>query len=188
MEVEMLSFYGILQAMNLSGKLYLMAELTATPQNGRRTAPPRIDLNPMVDLAFLLLTFFIFNTTLSKPTAMTTLLPADSKDSTFVARSGAVSLIVGETEILFYTGNEMASAEKIAYTEPAMLRTRLLNIQQQLMRSDGTDDKLFVMIKPTDKASFGNVVNLLDEMKICSMKRYTLADLSAEEAGLIAGL
>ena len=165
-----------------------MAEITATPQNGRRTAPPRIDLTPMVDLAFLLLTFFIFNTTLTRPTAMTTLLPADNKDSTKIPRSGAISLIAGEKEILFYTGDEIAAGKKIGYNTPEVLRKNLLMVQKHLLRTEGNDDKLFVMIKPTSKAAFGNVVNLLDEMKICSMKRYTLTDLSQEEAHLFTGL
>jgi biopolymer transport protein ExbD len=165
-----------------------MAEITATPQNGRRTAPPRIDLTPMVDLAFLLLTFFIFNTTLTRPTAMTTLLPADSEDSTNIARSGAISLVAGENGILFYTGDEVSSGKQIDYNTPEVLRANLLMIQQNLLRTDGNDDKLFVMIKPTSKAAFGNVVNLLDEMKICSMKRYTLTDLSQEEALLFSAL
>jgi len=165
-----------------------MAEITATPQNGRRTAPPRIDLTPMVDLAFLLLTFFIFNTTLTQPTAMTTLLPADSEDSIHIARSGAISLVAGEKGILFYTGDEVSSGKQIDYNTPEVLRANLLLIQQNLQRTHGNDDKLFVMIKPTSNAAFGNVVNLLDEMKICNMKRYTLTDLSQEEALLFSAL
>ncbi len=163
-----------------------MAEISAP--NGKRTLPPRIDLTPMVDLAFLLITFFIFNTTLTNPTAMTTLLPADSTDSTQVAQSGAVNLIAGENGILLYTGDRIHEGKKLDYRAPELLRTHLLSIQQNLLRREGNDDKLFVMIKPTGKAEFGNVVNLLDEMKICSMKRYTLTDLSAEEAALFAGL
>lgn len=165
-----------------------MAEITATPQNGRRTAPPRIDLTPMVDLAFLLLTFFIFNTTLSRPVAFTALLPADSTDSTHIARTGAVTLVAGEKGILFYPGNDFSAGVPVDYKTPELLRAKLLSVQQNLLRHEGNDDKLFVMIKPTSKAAFGNVVNLLDEMKICSIKRYTLTDLSWEEAGLFAGL
>jgi len=165
-----------------------MAEITGTPQNGRRTAPPRIDLTPMVDLAFLLLTFFIFNTTLTQPTAMNILLPADSKDSTNIPISGAVSLVAGESGILLYVGNNMTEGKKIEYNNPEVLRANLLIIQQNLLHTEGNDDKLFVMIKPTSNAAFGNVVSLLDEMKICSMKRYTLTDLSIEEALLFAAL
>lgn len=165
-----------------------MAELTVSPPKGRRTPPPRIDLTPMVDLAFLLLTFFIFNTTMTRPAAMTTLLPADSKDSSAIARSGAVSLIAGANGILFYTGNDLQSGITIDYNTPDVLRKNLLLLRQQLLRQSGHDDKLFVMIKPTTRASFGSVVNLLDEMTICQMKRYTLTDLLPEEERLTAGL
>ncbi len=92
-----------------------MSELTVQPQNGKsRLTAPRVDLTPMVDLAFLLITFFLFNTTLTNPTAMTTILPADTKDSSTIAESGAVSIIAGKENMLVYNGSHMEQIQKIS--------------------------------------------------------------------------
>lgn len=76
-----------------------MAEITASSKKSPRLSGPRIDLTPLVDLGFLLITFFVFTATLSNPTAMTTILPADSKDSSKVAESGAVSLVAAADKL-----------------------------------------------------------------------------------------
>ena len=163
-----------------------MAGLTADSVNRSRLATPRIDLTPLVDLGFLLITFFVFTATLSNPTAMTTLLPADSKDSSMVAESGAVSLVVAADKMFFYTGNDIQSAVGIAYGNNNELRKKLIGLQQRFMATEGNDDKLFVLIKPLNNAPFGSIVDLLDEMKICSMKRYTLTDPSAAEIAALS--
>jgi biopolymer transport protein ExbD len=166
-----------------------MSEITTTPSKGKsRLTAPRIDLTPMVDLAFLLITFFIFNSTLTTPSAMTTLLPADSKDSSRVAASGAVTIIAGKENMLVYNGDDMDRIQTINYANTQDLRSTLLSLQKQLISKEGNDDKLFVMIKPTDETAFLHVVDLLDEMKICMIKRYTLTDATAPEISMIAGL
>ncbi|MCU0388635.1 MAG: biopolymer transporter ExbD [Chitinophagaceae bacterium] len=168
-------------------KHFFMAEIVASPQKRSRLMPPRIDLTPLVDLSFLLITFFVFTATLNNPTALTTLLPADTKDSSKVAASGAVSLVAAANEIFFYTGNDVSMAEKLDYSQPTELRKKLISLQQLLIAREGNDDKLFVMIKPSQRASFGSIVDLLDEMKICRIKRFTLTDPSKEELRYLTG-
>jgi biopolymer transport protein ExbD len=159
-----------------------MAEISApSSKMNHRHKVPRVDLTPLVDLGFLLITFFIFTATLSNPTAMTTILPADSTDSSQVAASGAVNIIADEDYLYFYVGQLPENVEKIPYNDPGLLRHKLIALQTKLMQKEGNDDKLFVMIKPANEASFGAVVGLLDEMKICGIKRYTLADLNVLE-------
>jgi biopolymer transport protein ExbD len=164
-----------------------MTEITTTTTKGKRMAThPRIDLTPMVDLAFLLITFFIFTATLSEPTAMTTLLPANSNDSSSVAQSGAVTLIATKDKLLFYQGDNPSQSTELNYTDLLELRVKLITVKQQLIRNHGNDNKLFVMIKPTNQAAFKHIIHLLDEMKICQVKSYTLADMNITETGLFA--
>lgn len=159
-----------------------MADILAgSAHTKHRQKVPSIDLTPLVDLGFLLITFFVFTATLSNPTTMTAILPADSSDSSQVAASGAVSLIVNSSFIQYYVGADPINAERIEINNANRLRQTLIWQQQQLIAIEGNDDKLFVMIKPADDASFGMVVRLLDEMKICGIKRYTLTDLSGLE-------
>ncbi len=163
-----------------------MAEITASSKKSPRLSGPRIDLTPLVDLGFLLITFFVFTATLSNPAAMTTILPADSKDSSKVAESGAVSLVAAADKLYFYTGHHLEGAVSMGFDETDALRKKLIGLQQRLILTEGNEDKLFVMIKPSEKASFGHIVELLDEMKICQMKRYTLADPTADELAALA--
>jgi biopolymer transport protein ExbD len=165
-----------------NSKIMLMAEITApATKKNRRHKVPRVDLTPLVDLGFLLITFFVFTATLSNPTAMTTLLPADSTDSSQVAASGAVNLIADANYLHYYVGQLPQNVEKLPYNDPGLLRQKLIVLQQSLIAHEGNDDKLFVLIKPANEASFGAVVSLLDEMKICGIKRYTLAELNEIE-------
>lgn len=181
--------YGMMFLLHLISKFYAMAEITApTSKKNRRNKMPRVDLTPLVDLGFLLITFFIFTATLSNPTVMTTLLPADSTDSSKVAASGAVNLIADADFLHFYVGEQPENSVKLPYNDPGLLRQKLLELQQSLIAKEGHDDKLFIMIKPANEAPFGAVVSLLDEMKICSIKRFTLTDLNENEKRIYAPL
>jgi len=148
---------------------------------------PRVDLTPLVDLAFLLITFFVFTATLSKPTALTTILPADSTDSTRIPASGAVTLIAGSNYLL-YQVPEAQGSDTLQYRNPAELREKLLALRQQLVARWGNDDKLFVTIKPAPQSQLQHVVQLFDEMQICLVRRYALTDLSEPETAAYAQL
>lgn len=78
----------------------------------------RIDFTPMVDLGFLLITFFMLTTTMSKPQTMEVNLPSKEKvkqdDQTKVAESSAITVILGEFgKVYYYEGNTPAVADSI---------------------------------------------------------------------------
>src|SRR6266487_3551609 len=67
----------------------------------------RVDLTPMVDLGFLLITFFVFTTSVSKPTAMKLIMPHDTEhnDSMSTPESKIISLLLaGQNKIYYYDG------------------------------------------------------------------------------------
>lgn len=70
----------------------------------------RVDFTPMVDMNMLLITFFMFCTTLSKPQVMDIAMPTDDKDvqeeeKTKIKESKAITLILGENnKVYYYTG------------------------------------------------------------------------------------
>jgi len=164
-----------------------MEEITTgnSKRGNRKTHSTKVDLTPMVDLGFLLITFFIFTTTLSTNTVMGLVMPKDSMDSTEVAASGAISLIASKDEIVFIQGNEKKSIKTYKWNNIASLRQQLITTKNAMIKATGNDDKLFVMIKPLDNSSFGQVINLFDEMTICGVKRYSMTDLSLQDVAYV---
>src|SRR5579862_3304826 len=115
----------------------------------------RVDLTPMADLGFLLITFFIFTTTMSQPTALPLNLPRHvdkPEDLTKVKKSAALTIISGKNDQLYYY--EGMDCLKIKHTTFKGIRDVIL---EKKRLTDGTD--FFVILKPDQGASYGNVVN-----------------------------
>jgi biopolymer transport protein ExbD len=84
----------------------------------------RVDLTPMVDLGFLLITFFIYSTEMSKPSVMPLHLPADSTP-TLEPESGAITLLLGQNNnIFYYEGAGPATGKSV---DQRSIRTILLD-------------------------------------------------------------
>lgn len=145
----------------------------------------RVDLTPLVDLGFLLITFFIFTTTMSAPTAMNLFLPKDTdkpEELNKAKESGALTLILGKDRNIFYyegiLATDGANFKQMGFKE---LREVVLN-----KKKNTPVDDLVIVIKPTDQSEFKDVVDALDEMTIADIKRYAMVDVSEGELALIA--
>lgn len=141
----------------------------------------RVDLTPMCDLGFLLITFFIFTTTMSQPTAMRMFLPKDVKnpeEQNKVKNSAVITLMLGKNDkIYYYEGDDPTK----------MLQTTFKKVRDVVLdKKRRTDPKDFVVVlKPTQDASYKNTVNILDEMTIDEVKRFAMVDISPVEYQLI---
>src|SRR5450631_2746565 len=136
----------------------------------------RVDLTPMVDLGFLLITFFIFTTTMSQPTAMKLFLPKDSdeKDQNKLKESAALTIMPAKQgQVYYYEGLDPS---KIQSSNFKAIRDVILDKKRR------TDPKDFmVIIKPDKDATYKNTVDILDEMKIDDIHRFALVDISPDE-------
>ena len=143
----------------------------------------RVDLTPMVDLGFLLITFFIFTTTMSQPTAMRLALPDDKvkpEDQNKIKQSGALTLLLGKDNNIFYYEGELApDASNFKSSNFKDIRNVIINKKQQ------ADTNLVVVIKPNDESTYENFIDILDEMSINVVKRYAVVDISDVEDQLI---
>jgi biopolymer transport protein ExbD len=168
-----------------------MAEMIENaPQGKRKRLSTKVDLTPMVDLGFLLITFFVFTSQMSAPKAMRFFAPADGVDME-TPESGAVTLIPDENAIWYYEGNmphSKAEMQRFSYNDKNELRSKLIHLKTALIKSNGNDNKLMVMIKPSAASNFGYVVDMLDEMIICDVKRYAVVDIDPQEDKLISEL
>ena len=144
----------------------------------------RVDMTPMVDLGFLLITFFIFTTTISQPTALKLNLPQDTKnpdEQTKTKASGALTVMLGKDNNVFYYEGELApDGSNFQSSNFKDIRSEIISKKQ----STPADD-FMVVIKPDDESTYKNVVDMLDEMTINVVGRYALVDISEAENQLV---
>jgi len=139
-----------------------------------RTPAPRVDLTPMVDLGFLLLSFFIFTTTLAQPLAKTLVVPAKNTPNTpppKVPDSRALTLLpTGDNRVDYYEGIFTKGVTQVSSVDNIQLRPLLMQKQQQLLAKGG----IIAIIQPDSSCSYGLLVNLLDELTIAGCHKYVV--------------
>lgn len=150
---------------------------------GRKKSSTRVDMTPMVDLGFLLITFFMLTTTLSKQQIMQLNMP-DKKDipqdRPEVKESQAVTLLLGENDKVFwYTTKDGVPDFHETDFNPTV------GIRQILLDKNKTVKDLVVVIKALDKSKYANVVDIIDEMHITNTERYALVDITKEDETLV---
>lgn len=143
----------------------------------------RVDLTPMVDLGFLLITFFIFTTTMSQPTAMRLALPDDKvkpEDQNKIKQSGALTLLLGkDNNVFYYEGELLPDASNFKSSNFKDIRNVIIE------KKRSADTNLVVVIKPNNESNYKNFIDILDEMSINVVKRYAVVDISTVEEDLI---
>lgn len=134
----------------------------------------RIDMTPMVDIAFLLLTFFMLTTTMSKPQTMEINLPP-GESQVEVAASNLITLRISE-EFNIYWNIGSEKPEKAKFTELAKI----------LSEKSRANPRLITLIKVDRKAKYVNMVDIIDELNINNITRFSLAPMTDEDKKLIA--
>jgi biopolymer transport protein ExbD len=170
-----------------------MSEMDTSSGGGHKKGPgvkkskklsTRVDLTPMVDLGFLLITFFIFTTTMSQATAMRLFLPKDAdkpEDQNKAKESGVITILLGkDNNVFYYEGSLDNTASNFKSSNFHDIRTVLIDKKSRTPEKD-----LVVVLKPSDECSYKNVIDILDEMTINVLKRYALVDISPVEAQLV---
>lgn len=158
----------------------------------------KVDLTAMVDLAFLLITFFMLTTSLSKPQSMDLGLPDKDDDPTKndevkTDQRRTMTIILGDNDkIKWFHGlleaPEVGGAPADATYGKDGIRKELLKRVKSVPEVVGDPKKgLIVIIKPTKKSTYKNLVDILDEMAICSVPVYAIVnDFSDDEKALAA--
>ena len=158
----------------------------------------KVDLTAMVDLAFLLITFFMLTTSLSKPKSMSLGLPdkdEEVKTEVKVDENRTMTILIGENNTLKWymglIGTPIAGPKDIAYGKDG-LRKELLARKKQVTDYSTALGKpkngIIVIIKPTKKSNYKNLVDILDEMAISGVETYAIVnDFLPEEKKLLEG-
>jgi biopolymer transport protein ExbD len=136
----------------------------------------RIDFAPMVDLGFLLITFFVFTSSLLEPKAFGLHVP-DEGEGVQSPLSATITLtMLANGRIDYLEGNEthvLAKGSTHLY-EQQLLRKHLLDKRKRIIEQLGSDDQYTVLIQPTEQTNYKEIVDVLDEMTITGIKKYVL--------------
>ncbi|MBV8390389.1 MAG: biopolymer transporter ExbD [Mucilaginibacter sp.] len=167
-----------------------MAELTTSGNQGRkgrrRTTTPRIDLTAMVDLAFLLITFFIMATTLAKPKAMPLAMPVKDSHPDAVPETRTMSVCLGkDNTVMWYMGmpEEPLTKPQLVNFSKTGLRAALITKSKEVLQASGKP--LIVILKPSDHSVYTDFVSALDEFNISNIQTYAVANITSKDIDLL---
>ena len=175
----------------------------------------RVDMTPMVDLGFLLITFFVFTAAMTTPTTLDLNMPKDikdPKDQTEAKESGVLTILLGKGDQVYYyegklvvdaTGNNFKSTtfkgiRDIIIAKKKDVISRHVHDEtckktQDRAKGKGDPDwekacadrDFIVIIKPDNDATYKNTVDILDEMTINQARTYAMVKILKEEVDLI---
>lgn len=177
-----------------------MAELNTGDDGGKKGGKvrskkgnSRVDLTARVDLAFLLITFFMLTTSLSKPQSMDLGMPEkDIKNPpppVLVADNRSMTILLGENnEVQWYMGQfskPLDGPKQVAYGKEGIRKELLARVKSVVAETGDSKKGLIVIIKPGKKSTYRNLVDILDEMAICKVPVYAIVDILPEEVALL---
>ncbi len=156
----------------------------------------RVDMTPMSDVAFLLVTFFMLTTTLSKPKTMNLFLPHDVKneeEQNKIKESQALTVMLGKDNKIFYYEGIGENAAKdptdlikeTSYKLNGGIGDVLINKYKSVIQNSGGEDSIVVIIKPMKESTYENVVNILDDMNIYEIRKYALVAFTKNDKKMI---
>lgn len=156
----------------------------------------RVDMTPMVDLGFLLITFFMLTTTMSKPKTMDLVMPKDTEkeeEQNKVKESTALTILLGKKDQVYYyeglaqdpnasSNPDFFKATSFANTNG--IRDVIIKKRDEVSKfrnAKGEPEDVVVLIKADDGSTYKNFVDLLDEMAINRIQRYATVDISDQD-------
>ncbi|SFM71147.1 Biopolymer transport protein ExbD [Algoriella xinjiangensis] len=144
-----------------------------------------VDMAPLVDLGFLLITFFMFAATSIKPNVMNLnmppKIPTDVAPPTEVKIQNSITVLIAKDNKLFWYQEEAGKLNTENLNETDYSAEGIRKIITKAAAGAIDKEKFTVIIKPMDDASYDNLVNVLDEMEITKSTRYGIVKVTPEE-------
>ncbi len=140
----------------------------------KRRVAVRIDMTPMVDLMFVLLTFYMVASAMSRPQAMEiNIPPGDSKVE--VAASNLMTLrVVSDGSIYWNIGTDDAK------------KVEMKDFRDLIVNNNKAKPRLITLIKVDRKAKYQDMVNIIDELNIDNVTRFSLAPMTSDDQRALA--
>lgn len=186
-----------------------MAEMDTSSGGGHKKGPgvkkgkklsTRVDMTPMVDLGFLLITFFVFTTTMAKPKTMEINMPYQDEnvevpDSKVKSSTAMTILLSKEHRIYYYQGIgddplNPPDMKSTYFKDNGGIREALISKKEMVeqLKASGAllaSDKMTVLIKPDSNSRYSDLVNILDEMTINAIPTYAVVDITPQDKEFI---
>ncbi|UYQ92533.1 biopolymer transporter ExbD [Chitinophaga horti] len=172
-----------------------MAEMNTNTSNHHgkprsKKLSTRVDMTPMVDLGFLLITFFMLTTTMAQPKTIDLIMPAEGKSMPVPESKALTVLLTGDNRIAYYEGDgsnadAAVNLQYTTYSTQTGIGDVIRKKQQRVADKYGDADQLIVLIKADEKANYSNVVNVMDEMLINRVARYAIVDITDNDQGFL---
>ena len=168
-----------------------MAEIQDKGDSGKgggkkraKKSSTKVDMTPLVDLAALLITFFMLTTTFNKPQTMEINMPVDPdnpEEQMELKASNAMTILLGEDDNLYYYFGLAADNPEVIETDYSAGGIRKVLLSQEVK----SNENMTVMIKPMETSRYKNMVDILDEIKITDTKKYALVDFGEADEKLL---
>ena len=178
-----------------------MAEIDVSGKGGGKGKPKklstRVDLTPMVDLGFLLITFFMFTTTMAKPKTMEIIMPTNDKveetEKNKVKGYTAMTLLLSKAGRVYYyygIGDDPLDPPKVkvsSFKPQGGVRDAIIKLKENIAEYKqvhagetgvNAKDEATILIKPDTNSTYADMVNALDEMQINGINTYALIDIT----------
>lgn len=153
-----------------------------------------VDLTAMVDLAFLLITFFMLTTSLSKPQSMNLAMPDKNKDQIDepvldVADDRTLTILLGEkNKMVWYYGLPKTPIEGptvVGYGKNGIRKELLAKTKSVVAKYGDPKKGLIVLVKASKKSTYRNLVDILDEIAITKVPTYAIVDITPEDKAML---
>ncbi len=184
-----------------------MANIETSGNDAKKGKPQRktlrVDFTPMVDMNMLLITFFMFCTTLSIPQIMDIAMPDTRGGDSKIPESKALTVILGQdNKVFYYEGKanyddyttlketDYKGMRDILLTKNNINLSKIKDLRQkrskrlitdeqfkaEVSKINKSDEGIYTLIKPTKDSNFKNLVDALDEMQICGVGKYMIVE------------
>lgn len=156
----------------------------------KRRLSIRIDMTPMVDVAFLLLTFFMLTTVFNKPQTMEINLPPE-ETTVEVAESNLLTIRVGEDGSIYANvGNDeptmIVTGVDFTSKDVAKKLEALKKLRSLLIDRLQANPKLITLIKVDRNGTYNMLVDVMDELNLANITRFSIAPMQEADKKLLA--
>ncbi|OCX50359.1 hypothetical protein BEL04_21465 [Mucilaginibacter sp. PPCGB 2223] len=168
-----------------------MAELNSSPakpagKTPRKKLNARVDLTAMVDLAFLLITFFMLTTTLQKPKMFKAVMPDDGPIEGEFPASRTLTIELGKNnQVLSFIGLPDKPITNPVITSDGNKGIGHAIVDAEKYIETSTHKSMLVVIKASDHSVYDNLVNVLDELNIAGNPTYAITDIQPKDIAML---